>query len=144
MMEKDTKNRIQTMAEVAARLEVWATSSMPLAPSTLTRSSWLAPPPPVVDLNAAANVSDEANQETSMPSMETSQSRAGGNLSVGASESADRHSREMVSPPQFIGQSGQQENAMSPAMLVAMTIAIVLPPALLIGAILGYLISYQR
>jgi uncharacterized protein YneF (UPF0154 family) len=33
---------------------------------------------------------------------------------------------------------------MSPAMLVAMTIAIVLPPALLIGAILGYLISYQR
>ncbi len=142
-MEKDTKNRIQTMAEVAARLEVWATSSMPLAPSTLTRSPWLAPPPPVVDLNAGASVSDEANQETSMHSMETSQSRAGGSVSAGGLESAERRSREMVSPPQFIGQLAPQENAMSPAMLVAMTIAIVLPPALLIGAILGYLISYQ-
>ena len=94
-------------------------------------------------MNVGTNISDEANQETSMHSMETSQSRAGGNLSVGAMESADRHSREIVSPPQFIGQAVRPENAMSPAMLVAMTIAIVLPPALLIGAILGYLMSYR-
>lgn len=143
MMEKDTKNRIQTMAEVAARLEVWVTSSMPLAPSTLTRSPWLAPPPPVVDVNAGAVVSDESNQETSMPSMDTSQSRAGGNASAGGLQSADLHSREIISPPQFVGQPANQEKAMSQAMLIAMTIAIVLPPALLIGAILGYLISYR-
>lgn len=46
MMEKDPKSRIQTAAEVVARLEQWAGDTTPIAAKTSIRSPWSAPPLP--------------------------------------------------------------------------------------------------
>jgi hypothetical protein len=46
-------------------------------------------------------------------------------------------------PPQLGSEPIVQNAQMSKAMLIGMTIAIVLPPALVIGMILGYLIAAQ-
>jgi serine/threonine protein kinase len=46
MMEKDQKARIQSAAEVVARLEQFAGEAAPLEPRTSVRSPWSAPPLP--------------------------------------------------------------------------------------------------
>ena len=46
MMEKDPRKRINSCAEVAARLEPWASDAEPLSSSHLTKSPWLPPPVP--------------------------------------------------------------------------------------------------
>lgn len=46
MMEKDAKQRIQTAAEVVARLEQWAGDTNPIGSRTEIRSPWTAPPVP--------------------------------------------------------------------------------------------------
>lgn len=149
MMEKDPKQRIQTCTEVASRLEVWATNAMPLAQSTLTRGPWMAPPPVVLEGVYPPMLHDETNQETSLNSLETNPSRGSyesvtGNSfgnSVGNSAVRTGLSGLAPPPPQVMQQNESELATMSRSMLVAMTIAIILPPALLIGAILGYLIA---
>jgi len=148
MMEKDSRKRIQTMAEVAARLEAWVTPDAPIAQTTLTRGPWLAPPPPVLELsgsidptiNRQANlgptsplVPEESIHETSFPSGANSANRVPATVSV-------------PPPPQIdtIAPSNMLAPGMSSSMLIATTIAICLPIALLIGMILGYLIAIQQ
>jgi len=46
MMEKDPKARIQSAAEVVARLELWAEDAVPITSRTMIRSPWSAPPLP--------------------------------------------------------------------------------------------------
>ncbi len=146
MMEKDPKKRIQTCAEVAARLEIWATSSMPLSQSTLTRSPWMAPPPPIVEPTSPVHGPEDATHETSRPSMETDKSRS--HVSGGGVAGVEGASHSMIPPPQShspLSHSMERgtSHGMSRGMLVAMTIALILPPAVLLGAILGYLIAHQ-
>jgi serine/threonine protein kinase len=144
MMEKDPRKRIQTMAEVAARLEAWVTSDVPIAQTTITRGPWLAPPPPMLDpglgsdpgstrsLSARINTPDESMQDTSFTS---------------GTNSINRHPVPLSAPPppqlQTSLESSVSVGQTSKAMLIGMTIAIVLPPALVIGMILGYLIALQ-
>ena len=144
MMEKDPRKRIQTMTEVAARLEAWVTTDVPFAQTTITRGPWLAPPPPILDtglgtdpasgkIAPARNPSgDESMQDTSF---------ASGTNSVNRNQATNA----APPPPQLqLGSETIVQNAqMSKAMLIGMTIAIVLPPALVIGMILGYLIAAQ-
>lgn len=58
MMEKDPANRIQTAAEVAARLAPWASENSPLGQEQMTRSRWMPEPPPTDE-------SDEDHDHTS-------------------------------------------------------------------------------
>jgi serine/threonine protein kinase len=58
MMEKDPANRIQSAAEVAARLAPWASENSPLGHEQMTRSRWMPEPPP-------ADESDEDHDHTS-------------------------------------------------------------------------------
>ena len=46
MMEKDANKRISNAAEVAARLEPWASDAQGVGGMGMTRSPWMAPPPP--------------------------------------------------------------------------------------------------
>ena len=132
------------MAEVAARLEAWVTSDVPIAQTTITRGPWLAPPPPMLDpglgsdpgstrsLSARINTADESMQDTSFTS---------------GTNSINRHPVPLSAPPppqlQTSLESSVSVGQTSKAMLIGMTIAIVLPPALVIGMILGYLIALQ-
>ncbi|MFM8398130.1 MAG: serine/threonine protein kinase, partial [Pirellula sp.] len=144
MMEKDPRKRIQTMAEVAARLEVWVTSDVPIAQTTITRGPWLAPPPPMLDtglgsdpgstrsLSSRIASGDESLQDTSFAS---------------GTNSINRPQVPLSAPPppqlQTSSDSSLPVGQTSKAMLIGMTIAIVLPPALVLGMILGYLIALQ-
>ncbi len=145
MMEKDSRKRIQTMAEVAARLEAWVTPDAPIAQTTLTRGPWLAPPPPVLELSSTNDgainrsaslrsnspvVTEESIQETSIQSGTNSLSRVPPTIHV-------------PPPPQidFGTQPPTLQTGMSKPMLIATTIALCLPIALLIGMIIGYLIA---
>jgi eukaryotic-like serine/threonine-protein kinase len=147
MMEKDPRKRIQTMAEVAARLEAWVTSEVPIAQTTITRGPWLAPPPPMLDTGAGSDpgalkslpnrnpaIGEESFQDTSFPSGPTS-----------ANHTANQPGLLSTAPPppQFhLAQESMQDSGQMPRnMLVGMTIAIILPPAMVIGMILGYLLA---
>ena len=144
MMEKDPRKRIQTMAEVAARLEVWVIPDVPIAQTTITRGPWLAPPPPVLDTGLGSDPGspkplgsriaplDESLQDTSFAS---------------GTNSINRPPVPLSAPPPPQLQTSLEANLpvgqTSKAMLIGMTIAIVLPPALVLGMILGYLIALQ-
>ncbi|MFO0012135.1 MAG: serine/threonine-protein kinase [Planctomycetota bacterium] len=129
MMEKDPNKRIQTCAEVAARLEMWVASSIPLTPSMVSRGPWLAPPPPIVDLPPPIPSSADPMAATSIDSFDTGTVR---NPLIGSSD---------VPPPPQPESATADGRRVSQGMLIALTIAVILPPSLLIGAILGYLIG---
>jgi serine/threonine protein kinase len=132
MMEKDPRKRIQTMAEVAARLEVWVTPDVPIAQTTITRGPWLAPPPPMLDAGSRLTPMEESLQDTSFASGTNSINRPQTSLNA-------------PPPPQlpFEADNKLETQRFSKAMIIGMTIALVLPPTLVIGMILGYLIAVQ-
>jgi serine/threonine protein kinase len=132
MMEKDPRKRIQTMAEVAARLEVWVTPDVPIAQTTITRGPWLAPPPPMLDSGSRLPPMEESPQDTSFASGTNSINRPQTSLNA-------------PPPPQLPFEPSHkiETQPSSKAMIIGMTIALVLPPTLVIGMILGYLIAVQ-
>ena len=152
MMEKDPSERTQTCAEVAARLEPWAGDAGELTSSRMSRSPWMAPPPsyePMVELPdegllESTGLSLEASQATHRsrdahphPSSHTIPPiQADGTVSAMIAEPTSRiplaSSSRMVSTPR---------PANNTWMIVAMTVALVLPPALVVGAILGFVLK---
>jgi serine/threonine protein kinase len=142
MMEKDPNKRIQTCAEVAARLEMWVTSNVSLNQSIVSQGPWLAPPPPVVDLLPSLPAIGDPMAATSIDSLETGTERQ---LPTGSGDGRISTNQEgydgLVPPPPYVELRKRELNEISQGMLIALTIAIVLPPTLLMGAILGYLLG---
>lgn len=151
MMEKDPNKRIANAAEVASRLEPWVSESLGVGAIGLSRSPWMAPPPPSHEEErsqeslsvAAINTEPPWAQEDSMDS----------SLADG-STSNQLHSQTRSNTPQPLpgidaGDSTAvpnmpplaASNRMSTGMVIALTVAMVVPPALLLGAILGYIVS---
>lgn len=128
MMDKNPSNRTQSCAEVVARLEPWAMQSSDLPPPRMTRGPWSAPPLPQLDSESLATKED-AQQETSIHSIDSNQANCvlPDNL----------QSMRQVIPDVPVMQ------AKSASVLIALTVAVLLPPALLIGAIIGYLIAIR-
>jgi serine/threonine protein kinase len=142
MMEKDPNKRIQTCAEVAARLEMWVANSVSLAPSLVSRGPWLAPPPPVVEILPSISSTADPLAATSIDSLDPGTVRNPGPGSLdGKAPNTAGGSEDQVPPPPYPESSVAEGNRTSQGMLIALTISIVLPPALLLGAILGYLIG---
>lgn len=216
MMEKDPKKRIASSAQVALRLEPWASDDGPMSAAGLVRSPWLAPPPPsdedngplldgfpddsrsqrptmdpsVVaadavsgdrDSSAAVRASEfpidaraqDSNRSQGLPNDERSLGDdlattiggvsaeatlgelylEGGHGSSGLSSSLlpgvpssvgptpMQLGTSTVAPPPVYVPGPNARPSTSIAMTVALTVAIILPPALLLGAILGYLLA---
>lgn len=167
MMEKDANKRIASAAEVASRLEPWAVDAASVGTVSMSRSPWMAPPPPshVPDAEAwtmedppwtqgsstdgalasgiygqsdTARGSSDASEtspadrpyaESQYPSIQRDESESFSNLPTGLSRGS------------HLAAEAATSNGLSKGMLIALTIAIVVPPALLVGAILGYLAS---
>lgn len=166
MMEKDIHKRIANAAEVASRLEPWAIADMSVGSMGLTRSPWMAPPPPsheyekrqldeaTLDTSAALDLNqttwnqpgqDEASawppyemdghsslDASSPPAIEQSSAAS-------LNETGSASTVLPAIPPAIAQPTAVAANKLSTAMVIALTIAIAVPPALLIGAILGYL-----
>jgi hypothetical protein len=142
MIEKDPKKRIQTAAEVAVRMEVWAGDAALLTSSRLSRGPWMAAPIPLQEKEAAC-----------VPHEPTDLSMSGADGSTSAAAmppgwtANDAPSSSLPEPARLASSaSASQGLVMSEQSLratrhawIAMTVAIVLPPALLVGAILGFL-----
>ena len=150
MMEKNPRERTQTCAEVAARLEPWAGDAGELTTSRMTRSPWMAPPP---SLEPFIEAPDDGLLESTGLSLEASQATSRG-------RDIQSNSHTLAPPIQAEGAvastsfdatlrsttlktsvNALHHSTQSTWMIVAMTIAIVLPLALVVGAILGFVLS---
>lgn len=70
MMEKEPKKRIASAAQVALRLEAWASDEAPMSAVGLVRSPWLAPPPPPYEegeIRAASETNAGSHHPTTTP-----------------------------------------------------------------------------
>lgn len=167
MMEKDASKRIANAAEVASRLEPWVGEVMGVGSLSMSRSPWMAPPPPSHDAEKLEQVksidaslggsnaqptwnttggSDGALQDSRVdsahyissdnvkqpfPEFSASGSRTNG---TGAS-----HESLVAATPVALTTHESNESHLSTGMIIALTIAVAVPPTLLLGAILGYL-----
>ncbi|MCA9126813.1 MAG: serine/threonine protein kinase [Planctomycetales bacterium] len=148
MMEKDPAKRISSAAVVAARLEPWAEEAYTDAEDE-SAGDWHAPLVIVSPDNAAVNSSVDslgtdrqppyAETLGSLPSTVASDSQTS---SIDGSDSFSGGQLQSVEPPIAGAVSNEADpQRMSSTMLIALTVAIVVPPTLLLGAILGYLAS---
>ncbi len=168
MMDKHPEKRIQTAAEVAARLEPWADyRGASQSTARLTRSPWMAPPPPLDAGLDSSDAADDPLQESSIAGSQPSSFQTG--TGSGSPFDVARPGRDSAPPlhpytsvpitnssnGNSSSSSGSNSNSssmgsklveldrMSPWMIVALTLAIAIPPALVIGAILGYVLSQR-
>ncbi|GIW98667.1 MAG: protein kinase [Pirellulaceae bacterium] len=149
MMEKDVRKRIASAAEVAARLEPWANPSLPVGAIPLARSPWSAPPPPSYDPLAwpgpAGDDPAEWTNGTDSTNHRQTTTRSGVCEPTALDLAADGEPGEWSSVNNQAASPFPEPPSARPtrstAWIVALTIAIVLPPALLAGAIIGYLVS---
>jgi len=159
MMEKDASKRIANAAEVAARLEPWVSDVLQVGSLSLSRSPWMAPPPPSHDQEKQAAETSSRDTVSLAQRTQPTWNTAGG--SDGALQdsrpdssqpevsSHDKHplpefgsgSHTSLDLPQAMAGElpASSSQRMSVGMIIALTIAIAVPPTLLLGAILGYL-----
>lgn len=149
MMDKNPEKRVQTCREVAARLEPWAGEATSMSTARLSRSPWLAPPPPLDHENESHS---EAHEDQHA---QESWGAGSGHASFGSGSQFDAGmpagaARESAPPSLSISGSSippipptHRPHGMSTPMLVALVLAIAIPPALVVGAIFGYLLSHN-
>lgn len=131
MMEKDPSRRIQSAAEVAARLEPWITSGLSVAPDANTasqsRNAWLPPPPPHEPSQLRDSLRTSAH--------ESSQESGSGGISRGSDPST-----LMPVVPDWetsVGPSPRRSHTLA----IAIALSIAVPISLLVGAIIGFLVA---
>lgn len=141
MMDKDPQKRVPTAAEVAARLEPWAGAPDAVSVGRLGKSPWLPPPPPT-DVESAPI--GEPLDEWQAP-QESSVSRAKHASATNEASWPQQETEAGLSSPSIpqveaTTASTKDVAAMSTSMVVGLTLAIVLPPAILLGAVIGFLL----
>jgi eukaryotic-like serine/threonine-protein kinase len=162
MMEKDPGKRIATAAEVAARLEPWANDSYAMGAISMGRSPWMAPPPPSHEeerssdgsANVARQTLTKGGARTELPQPPWTQETSYDEWTPQASARDSTDASSSVAAPQLFPATetivpeklapeniNLQPPRMNTGLIIALTIAIVLPPAMLLGAILGYLVA---
>lgn len=127
MMEKDPARRIQSAAEVAERMEPWASAATEVIDQPIDRQAWTPPPPP-----------HEPSQIREIPESSDLANSGGSSASGGFSDSASA----VPSLPE-----GWEPAATSdrPSLLlpIAIALAVAIPLSLLIGAIIGFIVRGQ-
>ncbi len=142
MMDKDPNKRIQTCAEVAARLEPWASDSSQITQPRMSRGPWSSPPPPSLDSETGANPED-IGPDGSIHSNDSSLAQRNSIENQLFLESRGQTANELDT---FMGSQSTELKTKIPvnkSMVIGLTVAILLPPALLVGAIIGYLIGLK-
>jgi serine/threonine protein kinase len=138
MMEKNPRDRIQTAAEIVARLEPWAADDSPILEKKLsTKSPWTAPPPP--------DAEDDASQDTDGGN-DNSYAGSGSQLSQGTivagSASQDTVALKLGrrnTPATALKVDSDPSDA---ATYVILTLAIAVPISMLLGAVLASLVFW--
>ena len=128
-------------------LEPWADETVGVGAMSAMRSPWMSPPPPLNEDDKTDSRGEELpplSDSWSGAPHGKDQSTDGGR---GSRTVADRNMRHSGSASSY-GELAAVPNLQAPtslntSMVVALTVAICLPPALLVGAILGYLVAQR-
>lgn len=139
MMEKDPQERIQTAAEVAARLEPWAGEAGPLPSQQMTKARWMPPPLPVDgDAYDDANLHDTGSATFDPAALGQVDSPSQVTQGTAAVMSGDQDTKRVpeypVAPPP-LPMSGLY--GLSRTACVAIALAVAVPFALLVGSLIG-------
>ena len=149
MMEKDPATRIQSAQEVANRLEPWAVEASPLPSEQMTKSRWMAPPPPTdreadgerrleVDL-VGADLEEMDSRSAESPS-QFSQATDPLVASRHDTKASRGSNRNMPEPPLTLSETEPETDEWSRAMCVAIALAIAIPVAMFFGAALTFVL----
>jgi serine/threonine protein kinase len=137
MMEKDPRARVQSAADVAARLEPWARESSAIIPQQPTKSPWMPPPLPtgmdlddLQDTNTGSDASGEADGRIGSASQASQ-----GTDPAAASGQETQRVRRVVPPPL------PRQRPLSPPVGngLLITLAISIPLAMLLGALVTFI-----
>jgi serine/threonine protein kinase len=132
MMEKDPKSRIQSAAEVVARLEQWAGEASPIASRTNIRSPWTAPPLPAEEEKEEIPNTDGGEFSASA---EASQSQTSQGTATAAATSDTTPLKPSKSKP--LPMALPLPESLSPTAIVAITLMIAVPLSMLAGAVVA-------
>jgi eukaryotic-like serine/threonine-protein kinase len=140
MMEKDPDARIQAAAEVAARLEPWASEAGPIVSRQMTKSPWTPPPLPTGSEDADTAQSDVEDgdwlrQESSGQTSQGTDPLA----SAGQDTKRVRSVRQPPLPPPLpLPRTELRHRRQHDHLVIGLTLAI--PLALAAGLVLGFLL----
>ena len=148
MMEKDPAKRIQTMADVAARLEPWASDSDPIPSQQLSRSPWMSPPLPTgaadeleINLKDTGSATFDAADFVMVEGDSASQVSQGTSPATSESQETRNLTKEPPPPPIVFEEEAQQVASTSSMTLLALGLAIAVPISLLIGGFVGFILG---
>ena len=141
MMDNDPKNRIQTCAEVAARLESWAVDSSQITQPRMSKGPWSSPPPLDQDPDSMS-MQDDMPMDASIHSNDSNPSQRNLSESLLGSDSRGPPS-DAIDPNSTMQDAIPNKGLAGHGMVIGLTVAVLLPPALLLGAIVGYLIAIR-
>jgi serine/threonine protein kinase len=141
MMEIDPSRRASSAAEVAARLEPWASEVSPILSRQLSRSPWTAPSLPIEDSGSIDSAGMEVEADDAESSRQESVSQGSqGTFPVSSAlqdTRSDRAVQRAPSPPPLPIHEGSQ-SAQRDYLVMALALAI--PLALALGVLLGMLL----
>lgn len=129
MMEKDPQRRISSAAAVAERLLPWCDGETQAVPAMPGHSPWMPAPPPAESSITA--LPDPSNKD-SLSQLSADNSRSGGSPDAG-----------VYDPVAGAFGSEPPRREPSPAMLVAVVLAIAVPISLFVGAVIGFIVRSQ-
>jgi serine/threonine protein kinase len=134
MMEKDPKSRIQSAADVAARLEQWAGEASPIAPTSI-RSPWSAPPLPAEEEKDA--IPDTDGGDFSASGAEASHSQASQGTAPSAAGNHDTTPLTKPHKSKPLPLAIPLPESLSPTAIVAITLMIAVPLSMFAGALVA-------
>jgi serine/threonine protein kinase len=132
MMEKEPARRIQTAAEVAERLEPWASVATEAVDVPIDRQAWTPPPPP-----------NEPSQIRELPEL-LDMGNSGALASSGGLSASGGQSDVGIPvppPPDDWEHDRSLQHPTSHALPVAIALAVAVPVSLLIGALIGLFVG---
>ncbi len=142
MMAKNPAERIQTAAEVVARLEPWATELSVFTAPRLTTSPWMPPPVPtglesdVQDTSLSGAEEEWDSRPESWPGSQATDPNSG----VSQDTRPQRSRPPYVTPPIFLPDPTTITPGLSRGVCVAISLAIAVPVSMLVGAAITYLV----
>jgi serine/threonine protein kinase len=136
MMEKDPKARIQTAAEVVARLEMWAEDAVPINSRSTIRSPWSPPPLPSSSDEEKENLQDTDGETSASGGDGSASQMSQGTVTVAAGETGPMRGRSRglpsIQPLQPLAAA-----PLTPSEIVARTLMISIPLSMLAGALIA-------
>lgn len=138
MMEKDPEIRMQTAADVVARLEPWAIETGPLPSRILGRSPWTAPPVPTGNEETDVSATDLEEADSLQQESPSQGSQGTYPLTAGADETKRlRAGRRPPLPPPL---PATRVAARRWRRFLVLALLLAVPCSLVLGLLLGFLL----